>query len=201
MQVMVARPVATRSTARVARRSGQRLRWRLAVLRDVGRRIGEAMTAEVNVAISGLDGSHVDWRAPSTAAHPARVAGLASYDAVCRKDKQAWLSLFAEDGWIEDPVGTSPIDPSGNGHHGAAARDAFWDKTIATVDTFVFEIHDSFAAGNECANTGVIHMKLANGYVIDCEGVFIYRVTEDGALLSLRAIWEFDRGMATARQE
>jgi hypothetical protein len=29
--------------------------------------------------------------------------------------------------------------------------------------------------------------------------VFVYRVTDDGKLLSLRAIWEFDRGMKTAR--
>jgi steroid delta-isomerase len=144
--------------------------------------------------------SHVDWRAPSTAAHPARDAGLASYDAVCRKDKAAWLALFAEDGWIEDPVGVSPIDPEGTGHHGPAARDAFWDKTISIVDEFVFEIHDSFAAGNECTNVGVIRMRMANGYAIDCEGAFTYRVTDDGHLLSLRAMWEFERGMKTARQ-
>jgi hypothetical protein len=68
------------------------------------------------------------------------------------------------------------------------------------VRTFVFEIHDSFAAGNECANTGVIRMTMANGYAIDCEGVFVYRVTDEGQLLSLRAIWEFERGMKTARQ-
>jgi steroid delta-isomerase len=154
---------------------------------------------DLDTAISGLNGSHVDWRAPSRAAHPARAAGLASYRAVCAKDKDGWLALFAEDGWIEDPVGASPIDPEGVGHHGAAARSAFWDKTIATVETFVFEIHDSFAAGNECANTGVIHMSLANGYAIDCEGAFIYRVDDSGALLSLRALWEFERGMKTAR--
>ena len=157
-------------------------------------------TAELEVDIVGVDGSHVDWRAPSRAAHPARAAGLASYAAVCAKDKDAWLALFAEDGWIEDPVGVSPIDPEGKGHHGAEARSAFWDKTIANVRTFVFEIHDSFAAGNECANTGVIHMTMANGYAIDCEGVFVYRVTDEGSLLSLRALWEFERGMRTARQ-
>jgi ketosteroid isomerase-like protein len=158
------------------------------------------MTTALDVAITGIDGSRVDWRAPSDAAHPARAAGLASYSAVCNKDKDTWLALFADEGWIEDPVGVSPIDPEGKGHHGAEARSAFWDKTIATVKTFVFEIHDSFAAGNECANTGVIRMTMANGYAIDCEGVFIYRVTDEGKLLSLRAIWEFERGMKTARQ-
>jgi ketosteroid isomerase-like protein len=154
---------------------------------------------ELATDLTGVNGSRVDWRAPSRAPHPARAAALGSYDAVCRKDKAAWLALFAEEGWIEDPVGVSPIDPTGQGHHGPAARDAFWDKTIATVATFVFEIHDSFAAGNECANTGVIRMTMNNGYVIDCEGAFVYRVTDAGTLLSLRAIWEFERGMKTAR--
>ena len=49
----------------------------------------------------------VDWRAPSQAAHPARDAGLASYDAVCRQGQGRLARAVAEDGWIEDPVGVS----------------------------------------------------------------------------------------------
>jgi steroid Delta-isomerase len=143
--------------------------------------------------------SAVDWRAPSRASHPARDASLASYAAVCRKDKDAWLALFADEGWIEDPVGSSVFDPDGRGHHGPHGRSRFWDLTIATVARFVFEIHDSFAAGRECANVGVIRTTLANGYTVATEGVFVYRVDDAGKLLSLRAIWEFDRAMATAR--
>ena len=142
--------------------------------------------------------SVVDWRAPTTAAHPARDAALRSYDAVCRKDKHAWLALFADDGWIEDPIGPSVFDPDGQGHHGAEARAHFWDITIGTMSRFVFEITDSFAAGNECANVGVIRTTL-NGYRIDTEGVFVYRVDDTGKLVSLRAIWDWDRAMATAR--
>ena len=66
----------------------------------------------------------------------------------CRKAKDEWLDLFADDGWIEDPVGTvDRSTPTASGHHGREGRSAFWDKTIANVQTFVFEIHDSFAAG------------------------------------------------------
>jgi steroid Delta-isomerase len=144
--------------------------------------------------------STVEWRAPSRASHPARDAALRSYDAVCRKAKDEWLALFAEDGWIEDPVGPSVFDEQGAGHHGPAGRSAFWDLTIANVQRFVFEITDSFAAGDECANVGTIHTTLSNGYQVDTEGVFVYRVDGVGKLLSLRAIWEFDRAMATARQ-
>jgi steroid delta-isomerase len=146
-----------------------------------------------------MSDSTVEWKAPSKAAHPARDAALRSYDAVCRKAKDEWLALFTDDGWIEDPVGTSIFDPNGEGHHGPEGRSAFWDKTIGTVDRFVFEITDSFASGNECANVGTIHTTM-NGYQIDTEGVFIYRVGDNGKLISLRAIWEWDRAMATARK-
>ncbi len=149
--------------------------------------------------MSDLPTSTVEWLAPSRAAHPARDAALASYDAVCRKDKPGWLALFAEDGWIEDPVGSSVFDAEGAGHHGPEGRAGFWDLTIANVERFVFEIRDSFAAGNECANVGTIHTTLTNGYTVDTDGVFVYRVDDAGKLVSLRAIWEFDRAMKTAR--
>jgi ketosteroid isomerase-like protein len=144
--------------------------------------------------------SRVDWKAPSRESHPARDAGFRSYDAVCRKDKQAWIDNFAADGWIEDPVGPSMFDPEGNGHHGRDGLSAFWDKTIGIVETFVFEITDSFAAGNECANVGTIHTTLANGWQMHTDGVFIYRVDDTGKIVSLRAIWEFDRAAKTAHQ-
>ena len=138
----------------------------------------------------------VDWRAPSRASHPARNAGFASYDAVCRHDKDAWMALWSPAGWVEDPVGPSVFDPDGLGHHGPEGRSAFWDLTIANVDRFVFEIHDSFAAGNECSNVGVIHVTMGQ-HVMHCEGVFSYRVDEVGKMVSLRAMWEWDRAMAT----
>ena len=146
-----------------------------------------------------MSDSIVDWKAPSKAAHPARDAALRSYDAVCRKAKDEWLALFTEDGWIEDPVGTSIFDKDGAGHHGPAGRAAFWDMTIANVERFVFEIVDSFAAGNECANVGTIYTTM-NGYQVATEGTFVYRVDDAGKLVSLRAIWEWDRAMATARK-
>jgi ketosteroid isomerase-like protein len=142
-------------------------------------------------------GSYIDWRAPSRAPHPARDAAFRSYEAVIAKDRQAWIDNFAEDGWIEDPVGPSGFDPDGKGHHGPEARGAFWDMTIATIDRFVFEIQDSFACGDECANVGTIHTTLSNGYTVHTAGVFTYRVDDAGKIVSLRAHWELERAMAT----
>lgn len=141
--------------------------------------------------------SRLDWLAPSRAPHPARDAALRSYDAVIRKDKDAWLANFAEHGWIEDPVGPSMFDERGDGHHGAEGRAAFWDLTIGTISRFVFEIRDSFACADECANVGVIHTTLANGYQASTEGVFVYHVDDAGKIISLRAFWEQDRVLAS----
>ena len=78
--------------------------------------------------------------------HPARLASKRSIAAVRAKDKAAWLALFADDAVIEDPVGVSPIDPTGKGHRGREAIDRFWDKHIAPV-TIDFEVRESHASG------------------------------------------------------
>ncbi len=122
-------------------------------------------------------------------------------DAAGRGAKDEWVALFAEDGVVEDPVGVSMFDPSGDGHHGREAIAAFWDRTIARAERLEFDIRDSFAAGDEVANVGTITAFLPGGARVDTEGVFVYRVDADGLILSMRAFWETDRAMATLRQE
>nr|AUO14878.1 hypothetical protein [Amycolatopsis sp.] len=130
----------------------------------------------------------------------ARRAALASMTAVAAGDKEAWLALFAPDAVVEDPVGPSFFDEEGKGHHGRDGIGAFWDKTIANVERFEFTIRDSHAGGDEVANVGTITTFLPGGYRVDTDGVFVYRVGEDGLIRSVRAFWETDRAMATARQ-
>ncbi len=144
-------------------------------------------------------GVQVSW---DTAAEqpPARRAAFASMTAVTAGDKEAWLALFAPDGVVEDPVGPSFFDEEGKGHHGRDGISAFWDKTIGNVERFEFTIRDSHAAGDECANVGTITTYLPGGYRVDTDGVFVYRVGEDGLITSMRAFWETERAMATARQ-
>jgi ketosteroid isomerase-like protein len=50
--------------------------------------------------------------------HPARAAAAASMSAVSHGAKDEWLALFAEDAVLEDPVGPSFFDPTGDGHRG-----------------------------------------------------------------------------------
>ncbi len=127
----------------------------------------------------------------------ARQVSQASMAAVGARDKQAWLALWRDDGCVEDPVGPSWLDPDGRGHRGKEAIGAFWDTTIATLESIRFEISDSFLAGSEVANVGTIHLGMPGGSTARCEGVFVYRVDDQDRLVSLRAFWEVDRMMTT----
>lgn len=137
---------------------------------------------------------------PETEQPPARIAAWRSMNAVVRGAKDEWLALFAEDGVIEDPVGPSMFDEEGKGHHGHDGISAFWDLAIAKVERFDFVMRDSHAAGNEVANVGTITSYLPGGYRVDTDGVFVYRVNDEGLVVSMRAFWETERAMATARQ-
>lgn len=128
-------------------------------------------------------------------AHPARDAAMKSIAAVQAKDRTAWLELWHHDGLIQDPVGISPLDPSGEGHRGIESITAFYDTVIAPGEVR-FHIRESFACGEECANVGTITTRSAEGSVARCELVMLYRVDATGKLLSLRAFWEFDDLMA-----
>lgn len=132
--------------------------------------------------------------------HPARAGARRSMEAVMAGDREAWLANFTEDALVEDPVGPSPLDESGSGHRGRKAIGAFWDMTIATMHGIRFEIHDSFANGNEVVNVASIHLDLPGGVTARTDGVFHYVVDDDGLVTNLRAHWEMDRMLATMQQ-
>lgn len=129
----------------------------------------------------------------------AHTAGCRSREAVAAGDKEAWLAVFANDAIVEDPIGPSQFDPEGTGHRGRDAISAFWDKAIASTDKIEFSFTDSFQCGNEEANVGCIVITMG-GYQVTTDGVFTYRVNDDGKLTALRAYWELDRVAASARK-
>jgi steroid delta-isomerase len=128
--------------------------------------------------------------------HPARDFAIRSIQAVESSDRESWLAMWDENGVIEDPVGMSPLDPEGQGHHGIEKITAFYDKVIGPGE-LRFCIRETFACGNECANVGTITTKLPNGVVARTELVMIYRISDQGTLLSLRAFWEFNSTVAS----
>jgi hypothetical protein len=124
--------------------------------------------------------------------HPARAAALRSIQFVHEKKREAWLDNFAEDACIEDPIGKSPLDPTGHGHRGRQAIAAFWDRHIAP-NGIIFNIVASYACGDECANVGSLTNVLPNGALATVNGVFTYRVNAAGKVTNLRAYWELAR--------
>jgi steroid Delta-isomerase len=138
------------------------------------------------------------WTAPD-GENAARTASQRSYDAVGRKAKDEWLALFAEDATLEDPAGPSFFDPEGKGHRGRDGIGAFWDTAIAPVKTFRFTVRDSFANGPFCANVATFSTELADGTLVDTDLVATYRLNDQGLIDSMRAYWETERALATAR--
>ena len=123
------------------------------------------------------------------AEHPAMIAARSSWSAVQRKAKQEWLDLMADDVVIEDPIGVSPIDPTGKGHRGVQAVGAFFDRNIAP-NRLEIEASHSFAAGLESAHLLKLATTFPNGTRMIVNGIFTYRVNEAGKLVSLRGYWE-----------
>ena len=104
-------------------------------------------------------------------------------------DRAAWLALFAPDAIVEDPIGPSMFDETGNGHRGPDAIAAFYDNVISS-GRIEFAIRESYAGGNECANVGTITTTLPDGSRAIVDGVYTYRVDDDGRVVALRAYWE-----------
>ena len=142
----------------------------------------------------------VIWNAPNDL-HPARVASQRSYSAVAKGDLAEWLTVYAEDAVLEDPVGPSMFDPEGKGHHGHVGISAFWEQAIAPIARFEFTINDSFAnpGGNTCANVGRIRTSLPDGSHTTTDLIMVYVVDDDGRVTSMKAFWEPERTMASFR--
>ena len=138
------------------------------------------------------------WNAPNDP-HPARVASQRSYSAVAKGDLAEWLTVYAEDAVLEDPVGPSMFDAEGKGHHGHAGISAFWELAIAPIDTFEFTITDSFAnpGSNTCANICSVKTSFADGSHTTTDLIMVYVVNDDGRVASMKAFWEPDRTMAS----
>lgn len=109
------------------------------------------------------------------------------------KDRETWLSLFTPDAIVADPVGPSPFDPSGKGHRGTKAIEAFYDNVVAKADRIVLDIEHSYLCGDELADVATIRTTLAGGtHVAVVHGVFIYCGDGAGKLTALRVYCDMD---------
>ena len=122
--------------------------------------------------------------------HPAQRAAALSARYASERAKAAWLDLYAEDALIQDPVGVSPLDPTGLGHRGQAALARFWDTVIAP-GRMTYVIRESYPCGDECANVWSLTNTLPGNVLISVDLVSIYKVNASGKLASMRAYWSY----------
>jgi steroid delta-isomerase len=114
----------------------------------------------------------------------------ASLEAVKARDKAAWLAVYEEDGLVQDPVGVSRFDATGQGHRGRAAIAAFWDVFMANQESFDYTIHHTAIGGDEVAAYATLHIGLKDGVKFDVPVLNVYRMSPNGKLASLRSFWE-----------
>ena len=111
---------------------------------------------------------------------------------VMGKNRDGWLALFADDAVLMDPVGESPLDPTGLGHRGKEAIAAFYDNVIA-MGNITMEVLYSHPAGDECANVVKLTNDMGHGMVIKTDIVAVYTANDDGKITSLKAYWEYSK--------
>jgi steroid Delta-isomerase len=105
-----------------------------------------------------------------------------------RKDRDAWLSLFAPDAVHHDPVGTPP-------NVGREAIAAFWDRTFSMLEQGNFDLHHVFVCGDEVASVFTFTGRTAGGG-ITFDGVEIFKVDDDGLITEMRAYWDTMRALS-----
>ena len=120
---------------------------------------------------------------------PALAAAHSSWRCVRARDREGWLALMADDVVLEDPIGVSPTNPSGQGFRGRAEAEKFWDQNMAPTERIEVETHESFAAGDESAHVLTLTTHFPGGTTMKVHGIFTYRVDAAGKLLALRGYW------------
>ena len=119
----------------------------------------------------------------------AQELGFLSRDYAVAKDKKNWLSLFADDAIVQDPIGVSPLDPEGEGHKGIEAIEKFYDTVIANGN-IEFNILESIPCANECANYAQI-VNVVGDVKIETKMIVIYCINLSNKIQSLRAFWDY----------
>lgn len=106
-------------------------------------------------------------------------------EAFTRGDREAYVSLFADDAWIEDPVGTPQ-------HRGPEAIGAFFDMSRSMAESI--ELRQTgpvrvAAAGGECAFPMQARPDIGGAtYCVDIIDVMTF--DDDGKITTMRAFWD-----------
>ena len=124
--------------------------------------------------------------------HPAVEANKRSIQYAMEGNKASWLALYAPDAVVHDPVGKSPMDPTGEGHRGRAAIEQFWDATIGPAKLDIRVDKRWISGDNCCCVAQVARNDLGDGNYTDVDMLCVYEVDEDGLVTRMAAHWDWD---------
>lgn len=96
------------------------------------------------------------------------------------KDLNGILSLYAENGTVEDPVGSDLVE-------GMAALKKFYGGAV-TMDLKLTRIGPVRIAANEAAFPFQLEMEV-NGKLMRTDIIDVFRFDEQGKIVSMRAFW------------
>ncbi len=103
--------------------------------------------------------------------------------AFSRRDRDAYVGLFADDAWIEDPVGSPRLE-------GREAIGGFFDQSSGMADSIELrQTGPVRVAAGECAFPMQARPDIGGTtFVVDIIDVMTF--TDDGHITTMRAFWD-----------
>ena len=111
------------------------------------------------------------------------------YAALRANDVEAWVSSFAENAVLEDPVGTDP-------RKGKTEIREFLVGVLALTNEFGISEDHVFINENTAAVKWTGKGVGRNGRKIQFEGIDLIEVNEQGEIILLRAFWDAEPTLA-----
>ena len=124
--------------------------------------------------------------------HPAVIANEQSIQLASSKQKDQWLALYSDDALLCDPVGVSPLDPSGQGHQGKAAIEQFWDNVIGASSINITVNKRCISGSHSCAVYQTAENDLGGGIKTHIDMMAIYTVNDAGLITHMQAYWDWE---------
>jgi len=122
--------------------------------------------------------------------HLAIQANMQSVALAMKGDREGWLALYDDDAVVQDPVGQSPFDATGEGHRGKAAIAKFWD-TVIGPSQLTINVHKRIPSGDRsCAVLQTAINDMGKGKT-EVEMVAIYEVNDAGKITRMSAFWSW----------
>lgn len=133
--------------------------------------------------------------APTNNLTPEQIEAIATevFKRFAAMDAQGTAELFAPDGTIEDPVGTTPIQ-------GTQAIIAYLETFPTILDEIRLQSFDVTVAGQEAALKWRLRFKTKTGNVFFVDGIGILKINSEGKVQSDREYFDLAYFQAQLQQ-